>query len=316
MKKILAMITSSVFIVLLTACSNNTLKDAKSAVDEYNGKINTYTEKIKPYNEAVQKIADANKNLEDVLNDAQSSLDKGETPYNSDTITSLNAAMTSAKDLEITTPDMLPAYNNIVVNEGANKKELENITEQAKSDSEKMSSIQVPKIPSIPDYKKGIKDVKEKQQLYEDSIQSLKQITAPSDEFVKERLKRVKTITDMAEVTEKNDPNGKLNKQGGYIGCVYFTDKQVNRSELYLTKGKDSVIDVGTNGGGAIEIFSSTDDAKTRDNYLAAFDGTAVASGGHYVVGTILIRTSDQLTGTQQKKLTDEITKAFLWVKH
>ena len=119
----------------------------------------------------------------------------------------------------------------------------------------------------------------------------------------------------MDAVSEEHDPNGQLNKQGGYIGCIYFTDSQVNRSELYIEDGKDNVIDVGTDGGGAIEIFATAEEAKVRDTYLAGFDGMgAFSSGSHYVEGTCIIRTSNYLSGTQQKDLTSKITEALITV--
>lgn len=37
-----------------------------------------------------------------------------------------------------------------------------------------------------------------------------------------------------------------LNKQGSYIGCIYFTVTQVDRSQLYIAEGEGYVIDVGT----------------------------------------------------------------------
>lgn len=174
--------------------------------------------------------------------------------------------------------------------------------------------MEVPSTPEIPDYSDVISVVESAQKTYEDSIQGLKQVTAPSDDFVMERLQRVDTITMMDAVTEDHDPNGKLGKQGGYIGCIYFRDSQVDQSKLYVDGDPNDVIDVGTDGGGAIEIFSKVEDARQRDTYLGGFDGTAFSSGSHYIVGTLLIRTSDQLTGTKQLELTDKITQALIVV--
>ena len=143
----------------------------------------------------------------------------------------------------------------------------------------------------------------------EDSEEGNDLVTAPTDDFVMERLKLVQTITDMAAVTEDHDPNGQLNKPGGYIGCIYFTDKQVDRDKNYITS--DDVIEVGTVGGGAIEIFANSDDAKKREEYLATYDGTAMSSGSHKVIGTCLIRTSDYLTASQQQELTQNIITAL-----
>lgn len=132
---------------------------------------------------------------------------------------------------------------------------------------------------------------------------------APTDDFVMERLKLIGTITDMAPVTEDHDPNEQLGKQGGYIGCIYFKDMQVDRSEIYADS--DDVIEVGTEGGGAIEIFNTAAEAAAREAYLASFDGTGYASGSHHITGTCLIRTSTHLTASQQNDLTDKISQVL-----
>lgn len=196
--------------------------------------------------------------------------------------------------------------------EDAKKDALESMKEQVAAASEELAAQNVPDLPDIPDYTESINLVSKAQKVYENSIQSLKQITAPTDDFVMERLQRIETITAMEPVTEDHDPNGLLNKQGGYIGCIYFSDTQVDRSKIYIEDGKDNVIDVGTNGGGAIEIFATFKEANVRNDYLATFDGGMFSSGSHYVEGTCLIRTSNYLNGTQQKDLTAKITEVLI----
>ena len=156
-----------------------------------------------------------------------------------------------------------------------------------------------------------IQTITEAQTAYEDSILSLKQITAPTDDFVMERLKQVDTIIDMAPVTEERDPNGKLNKQGGYIGCIYFRDEQVDWEEEYI---EGDVLDAGCHGGGAIEIFGNVEDAQERDEYLGMLDGLFADS--HYVYGTLVIRTSSELSAAKQQELTDKIVQALTYVEH
>ena len=144
-------------------------------------------------------------------------------------------------------------------------------------------------------------------EMEEDETEGL--AVAPTDDFVMERLSLIGTITDMAPVTEDHDPNGQLGKQGGYIGCIYFQDKQVDRAANYITE--DDVIDVGTDGGGAIEIFKTKEEAAVREAYLATFDGTGFSSGSHKIVGTCLVRTSTYLTASQQNALTDQIEQVL-----
>ena len=45
------------------------------------------------------------------------------------------------------------------------------------------------------------------------------------------------------------------------------------------------------------------EDAEKRRDYLATYDGTIYANGTHTVIGTVLVRTSNKLTATQQKEL-------------
>lgn len=300
----------------LTGCSNKALEAANSAVEIYNTEAETYNEKIAPYNDAVQEIAEKNKELEDAVNEAQDLINKGEAPFDEETLNKLKDTMKTALDSKVAVPEQLPTYDAVTVDQKAKKNDLEVITSQAQADTETMKGLELPDIPEAPDYSNEIDSVEKAKLAYEDSVKGLKQITAPSDDFVKERLQKVDTITEIEAVSENHDPNGLLNKQGGYIGCIYYEDNQVDRNELYIEDGKDNVIDIGCEGGGAIEIFKSVDEAQTRDTYLGSFDGTGLASGSHYVYGTIIVRTSNILNGSQQLELTDKIINELIYVEH
>lgn len=141
----------------------------------------------------------------------------------------------------------------------------------------------------------------------ENGIKQLKQVTNPSQDFVMARLKEVPGILNMEPVTEDNDPNGNLNKAGGYTSDVYFESQNVNQSDVY---GND-LIEKGVDAGGAIETYKTNKDAAERDSYLGVFDGGVISSGSHKVVGTVLVRTSDKLTATQQNELTQAIIDAL-----
>ena len=54
-------------------------------------------------------------------------------------------------------------------------------------------------------------------------------------------------------------------------------------------------------------IDNTTKTLEKRNNYLAAFDGTVLASGSHKVVGTVVVRTSNLLLASQQKLLESNI---------
>ena len=158
-----------------------------------------------------------------------------------------------------------------------------------------------------PDYTEISKEVDETYNEYDTSIKQYKQLINPSEDFVIQRLQTIDEIADVRAVTEDNDPNGNLNKPGGYTATVYFESKKVNQDDVYGA----NLIEKGTDAGGAIEVYANEEDAKKREEYLAAFDGSILASGSHNVVGTVLVRTSNELTATQQKKLEEKIINAL-----
>ena len=310
-KKLLAGILTAIMVISLTGCTNKTLEAANQAVSAYNIEAQSYNDKVDAYNSKIVEVENANASLTDATNKAQEVINKGDTPYDEQTLTDLKNAMATAGDAKVSVPDKLEVVEEMSVNEDAKKDELEALSTKANEDAEKLKAFAFPDTPDVPDFTNEIKGVETALTNYENSIQSMKQITAPSDDFVMERLQRIDTITMMAPVTEDHDPNGKLGKQGGYIGCIYFRDSQVDQSTLYVDGDREDVVDVGTQGGGAIEIFNTNEEATARDLYLANFDGTMFASGSHYVIGTVLIRTSDELTGTQQLELTDKIKEVL-----
>ena len=78
----------------------------------------------------------------------------------------------------------------------------------------------------------------------------MKQITNPNEDFVIQHLKGIPNISGYQAVTEDHDPNGNLNKQGGYTSTVYFSTPLIDQSSVY---GND-IVDKGTESGGAIEF--------------------------------------------------------------
>lgn len=130
-----------------------------------------------------------------------------------------------------------------------------------------------------------------------------KLVTAPSDEYVIESLQKVPGILEIKAITEDTDPMENLNKPGWYIGHVYFSYSLVNQSDVY----GDNLLDKGTDAGGSIEIYKTKSDANKRNEYLSSFDGSILSSGSHTVIGTIIVRTSNELTISQQKLLETNI---------
>lgn len=143
---------------------------------------------------------------------------------------------------------------------------------------------------------------------FEKSLRQYALVTNPSEAYVIACLKGIEHISALSAVTEDNDPNGNLNKPGGYTATVYYADDRINLDkEIY----GNTVIEQGTDGGGAIEVYATVEDAEKRREYLATFDGTIFASGTHTVIGTVLVRTSNELKASQQKEMEDRIIEAL-----
>lgn len=141
----------------------------------------------------------------------------------------------------------------------------------------------------------------------ENAIALLKQIITPKQDTIEQKLKLVKNIKGIEEVTKDKNPNDMLNKDGGYYGCLYFTISLIDEKSV---PGK-SIVEKGTDTGGAIELFNNLDYAKKRCEYLASFDGTLLTTGSYVLVGTMVIRTSYKLDSNEQYLLTDNIIKAI-----
>ena len=134
-----------------------------------------------------------------------------------------------------------------------------------------------------------------------------KLVTAPTEDYVIECLEKVPGILEIEAVTEDTDPMKNLNKPGWYTAHVYFSYELVNQDDVY----GDDLIDKGTDAGGSIEVYKTKSEANERNEYLSAFDGGVLDSGSHTVVGTLVVRTSDELTASQQKTLETNIIAAL-----
>ena len=235
------------------------------------------------FNAAVKEVEAKNTELTSAMNDAQKILDKKEAVYDNTTKEAFITTLSDAKAAQRKIPDL--------------PKKTADITAETKKLSEPL------------DYSSVINAISEKQTAYQNSVLQMKQITNPNEDFIIQRLKGIPNISGYQAVTEDHDPNGNLNKQGGYTSTVYFSTPLIDQSSVY---GND-IVDKGTECGGAIEVYASEEDAEKRDSYLASFDGAGMLnSGSHKVLGTIVIRTSTKLTATQQNEFTNNITNKLL----
>lgn len=426
----------------------NAKQAAGTAVSAFNTAVQEYNESIAPYNEAAAGIADANGKLQAVLDEAQAVLDKGEQAYEPDTMDELESSIQSASKAFAEVPAQIDPFEERNVPGSFSKNELALVQHEAETalGAVKEAKEKIPPVPEVPDFTDEIESVRSAQKKYEDSVQKLANITAPSDSFVKERLERIETVVQAEAVTADHDPNGLLGTEGGYTGCVYFLDERIDRSllpqEAFENERKDDseseigedgensgedsagdssenaasaeetavgesaaenasaektvagdsaadstsaevtavgdsvagststeeaaagnsaagstsaeetaagdtssegtaaagtaataaeeaaaadgsadkkdkgidVVMIGTRGGGAVEIFSTEEEAKKRMEYISFFDGSVMEAGSCTIEGTCLIRTSKYLDEEQQKELTEKIRQALLAV--
>nr|WP_319218281.1 EbhA [uncultured Trichococcus sp.] len=237
---------------------------------------------VSKFNAAQQTVQLENQKLDDAVLSAQEILDSNETPYESSVFTELQTTISSAKESKRSVPTLPEKTVDII---------------------EATDKLNEPL-----DYSETIAELEIKQLEAENSIQQYAQILNPTGDFVVLRLNDVPSIQEIQSVTEENDPNGQLNKQGGYTSAIFFSSVNVNQNDLI----GNSVIEKGTIAGGSIEVYNTIEDAEARNNYLSAFDGGFLSAGSHNIVGTVVVRTSDELTATQQKDLESEIVNKLV----
>ncbi len=228
--------------------------------------------------EAFDKASDAASTqfteLQDAISSAELLAATGEPLLDQSLMDSLNNAISDAKTIELTIPEMPKSTE-----------EIQAATNELKAFDcyDKISAIQS----SMDSVKKN--------------IDQYKLVDNPTEAYVIEKLGNIDGISDIEAVTEENDPNGNLHKDGGYTASVYFASDAVDTSKLSNANG--SSIEKGTDGGGCVEVYATADEAKKRDAYLAGFDGSVLASGSHAVVGTVVVRTSNNMTASSQDDL-------------
>lgn len=137
-------------------------------------------------------------------------------------------------------------------------------------------------------------------------------VYAPTEHYVIQCLQKVPGVIEIMAATEDNDPNGQLNKPKGYTAHVYFSYVLVNQDDII----GDDLIEKGTDAGGSIEVYSTKEDAIRRNAYLSELDGGIFTSGSHIVVGTVVVRTSHELTATRQELLENNIIAALCGEDH
>lgn len=252
----------------------------------YFGYFKPHKEAVAAYNVVVSDIQEKNDQLDGEIKKLQELVDNEDKPLDETTIDTAKEALKNAGASKIVIGEMPKATKDIL----SRTKEL-----------------------STPvDYSDELTSLSTAYTNLENSKKQYKQVVNPSEEFVMQRILTVDDVADARAVTEDQDPNGNLHKEGGYTSTIYFESKTVNQSDVYVSgEYADVLIDKGTDAGGAIEVYENVEDAEKRRDYLATFDGTIFANGTHTVIGTVLVRTSNELTATQQKELEQKVIDAL-----
>ncbi len=253
-------------------------KDTADRVKECKDMIDA----IDKYNTSSKSAEEKNAELGKAINDAEAIVKSDEKALDDTLFSKLETSISSAKAVKQDVPEMPSAKEEIL----SVANELDKI-----------------------DYTKELDDLSSNQKALEKSIKQYSLVNAPEEAYVIKCLKNIPHITGISAVTEDNDPNGKLNKAGGYTSTVYFSYDKVPESEI--KHQGDTIIDKGTDGGGGIEVYANEEDVNKRNDYLSNFDGGLFASGSHKVLGTVLVRTSNYLTASQQKDLESAIVDAL-----
>lgn len=236
---------------------------------------------VKNYNAAIAIIEGKNNELDQAITKLQTLIDSGEKTLDDTIVDTSKEVLKTAGTSKIIIDEMPKKTEDIII---------------------KTKELRQPV-----DYTDILQQLNDTYTAFDTSIKQYKQFITPTEDFVIQRLQTIDEVKDVRPVTEDNDPNGKLNKPGGYTATVYFESSNVNQSKVYGI----NLIDKGTEAGGAVEVYSSEEDAIKRNDYLALYDGGILASGSHKVIGTVIIRTSDELTASKQKALEEKVINAL-----
>lgn len=251
-----------------------------------------YTNYKVPHDEAVAAFETAasgleqrNSELDAAIADLQNIMGSEDKPFDESTLDAASAAIGEAQGAKQNAPEIPEATDEI--------------------------NAAAAEIETMGDYSTQLESLATAQTNLQNSINQMKQVTNPSEQFVIERVTGLSNVTGIEAATEENDPNGNLHKDGGYTSVVYFTSDLVDQSEVYPLEGYTGIPASGTDAGGCVEVYATAEDAQERDTYLSAFDGGILDSGSHTVVGTCVVRTSHLLTASQQDGLEQSIVESL-----
>ena len=257
-----------------------------------------YESAVLAYDEAAAGLTAKNDALTSQIEELEGLTNSGQPPLDPDLLQGSGSVIGQAQAAIVDVP---PLTVSIEEAEAASLEEINMFTSE-------LTTI-VADINAVEPHDAQIAQIAEAMTALSDSIAQMAQVTNPTEQFVIDRLTGLPNITGVQAATEDHDPNGQLHKQGGYTSAVFFSSDLVDRSRLFE---EGDIVAVGTDGGGSVEVYETVEGAETRNEYLAAFDGSIINSGSHYVVGSCVVRVSSLLTASQQQVIQESIVESLI----
>ena len=167
-------------------------KDSKEHLEYCHTMINV----IEEYNVARAAAEEKNAELDTAISHAEALILEKEPALDETLIPALETAVSEAKAKKQSIPEIPETENEI-------------------------SSVN--DVLNTTDYSEALSNLSDKQAALERSIKQYALVNAPTEAYIITCLKEVPNVIDISAVTEDNDPNGNLNKAGGYTAQVYFS---------------------------------------------------------------------------------------------
>lgn len=135
-------------------------------------------------------------------------------------------------------------------------------------------------------------------------FQENENVMVPAENYIVSALREVTGVNEIQAATEERDPGELLNKDHGYTTAVYFSYEGVN-----TLRSDADLIDIGSNAGGCIESFLSSNDAIARIELLSA---GPFFPGYTKCIGTVLMHITPQIPFEAQIDLANRIGASLL----
>lgn len=310
MKRLISVLLAAVLAAaLLTGCTSKYYKDAVAAADRFNASAEKANVLIQENNDKLDAILSANSDLDNAVAAAVSLTEQDRLPASNEALMNLYDAVNQAKTARKADPktEGTPLIALLEPTEDMSDEALQEIIAAA---GEKIS-VELVSLPDVPDYSAELSVLKQAADDYTASLEDGSVPRDPDEDYVIGKLKTLPSFKSCAKVDKAHDPNGLLGKEGGYIGCVYYIDSRVNTRGLrdkYGSKINDP-LSMGTEGGGAVEIYGSVEEALERGVFLSGYEGYGAShiTGGHLVCGTMVIRVSTMYSREDRMKVLQEL---------